>query len=270
MVAQMTRAGAERAIAAGNPRASGWPAPGGDLIVFQRRARDHAAEGNVPAVRVLLADGERLVRAGLRRLLAVGSDIVVAAEAASGREAVALATEIHPDVVLMNLRLPDLDGLEATRRITTHPDLSQVRVLILSDEDRDEELFGALRAGARGVLTSNAYPADLLRAVRVLHGGGVDLSPALTRRLIDHFASQSVPPRSTPELFDELTVREREVVALAAMGLTNHEIADRLVVSPATAKTHVSRSMVKLHVRDRAKLVALAYQAGLAQPRGRL
>jgi DNA-binding NarL/FixJ family response regulator len=263
---KMTRADAERAIVAGNPRASGWPAPNGDLIVFERRARDHAAEENVPAVRVLLADGERLVRAGLRGLLAVGRDIVVAAEAASGREAIALATEIHPDVVLMNLRLPDLDGLEATRRITTHPDLSQVRVLILSDEDGDEELFGALRAGASGVLTSDAYPADLLRAVRVLHGGGVDLSPALTRRLIDHFASQPVPPRSTPELFDELTVREREVVALAAMGLTNHEIADRLVVSPATAKTHVSRSMVKLHVRDRAKLVALAYQAGFAQP----
>jgi DNA-binding NarL/FixJ family response regulator len=180
-------------------------------------------------------------------------------------EAVALASEIHPHVVLI-ASLPDLDGTEATRRITADPELSEVGVLILTyEEERDEQLFAVLRAGASGFLTSDAEPAELVRAVRVLAGGGRQLSPSLTRRLIDEFAaSQPHPEAATPEQFDELTAREREVVALVALG-RNHEIAERLVVSDATVKTHVGRSMVKLDARDRAKLVALAYQTGFAQ-----
>jgi DNA-binding NarL/FixJ family response regulator len=202
----------------------------------------------------------------MRELLEEAGDIAVTGEAASGGEAVALASEIRPDVVLMNVRLPGLDGLEATRRIIADAELSQVEVLMLIKDERDEDLFGALRAGASGFLTMDTEPAELLRAVRALAGGGVQLSPTVTRRLIDEFASQPNPRRLTPELFEELTAREREVVALVASGLTNDEIAEQLVVSPATAKTHVSRSMVKLHAHDRAKLVALAYQTGFAQP----
>jgi DNA-binding NarL/FixJ family response regulator len=215
---------------------------------------------------VLLADGEKLVRAGLRELLEEGGDIAVAEEAASGREAVALASEIRPDVVLMNVRLPGLDGVEATRLIIADPKLSGVEVLMLSDDEGDEQLFSAVRAGAKGFLIRDTEPAELLRAVRVLAGGGVQLSPSVARRLIDEVASQPDPQRVTPELFEELSDREREVVRLVALGLSNDEIAERLVVSPATAKTHVSRSMLKLHAHDRAKLVALAYQTGFAQP----
>jgi DNA-binding NarL/FixJ family response regulator len=240
--------------------------------MFHRRTRNRPAEGTFAAVRVLLADGERLARAGLRELLNDEDDIAVAAEAASGPEAVALASEIHPHVVLINASLPELDGIEATRRITAEPELSEVGVLILTyEEERDEQLFAALRAGASGFLTRDAEPAEVVRAVRVLAGGGRQLSPSLTRRLIDEFAaSQPHPAAATPEQFEELTAREREVVALVALGLTNHEIAERLVVSDATVKTHVGRSMVKLHARDRAKLVALAYQTAFAQaPRRR-
>jgi DNA-binding NarL/FixJ family response regulator len=215
---------------------------------------------------VLLADHEPLVRDGWRELLEGQADIEVAAEAASGREAVALAYEIDPDVALINARVPGLDGVEATRRITAHREFSHVEVLLLSDDERDEDVFGALRAGASGFLTMDTDPAELLRAVRVLAGGGVHLSPSVTRRLIDEFVSTPVPDRSTPELFEKLSVREREVVALVALGLTNREIAERLVVSPATAKTHVSRSMAKLHVCDRAKLIALAYKTGFTLP----
>jgi DNA-binding NarL/FixJ family response regulator len=261
----MALASAVRAIAAGQP-APRWSARGGDLIVLDRRARDQAAEDKFPAVRVLLAAGEQLVRAGLRGLLEGRTDIAVAGEAASGREAVRLASELRPDVVLMSVRLPGVDGLEATRRITADPELSQVEVLILSEEERDEDLFGALRAGASGFLMMDTEPAELVRAVRVLAGGGVQLSPSVTRRLVDEFVSQPEPHRLTPELFEELTVREREVVTLVALGLTNDEIAERLVVSPLTAKTHISRSMAKLHAHDRAKLVALAYQTGFVQP----
>ncbi|HWE13242.1 MAG TPA: response regulator transcription factor [Solirubrobacteraceae bacterium] len=220
----------------------------------------------IAAVRVLLADGEKLMRARLRKFLEAHRDIAVAAEAASGSEAVALATEIRPDVVVMNVRLPGLGGVEATRRITTHQDLSAPGVLILCDEDRDEELLAALRAGARGLLRRDTHAAELQRAVRVLAGGGVQLSPSLTRRLVDKFASQPQPRRTTPARLAELTAREREVVALVAQGLTNHEIAEQLVVGLATAKTHVSRSMLKLQARNRAQLVALAHQTGIAQP----
>jgi DNA-binding NarL/FixJ family response regulator len=217
---------------------------------------------------VVLADGDKLVRAGWRGLLERESDIEVTAEATGGHEAVALAREIRSGVVLMNVRLPGLDGVEATRRITGHPELSEVEVLVLSEDERDEDLFGALRAGASGFLTMDTGPTEVLRAVRAVASGGMHLSPSATRRLIDEFLSQHARQRSTLELFEKLSVREREVVALVALGLTNCEIADRLVVSPATAKTHVARSMVKLHVRDRPKLIALAYQTGFAQPPG--
>jgi RNA polymerase sigma factor (sigma-70 family) len=241
-----------------------------DLVVLDRRdrfrspGRDRRAE-----IRVLLAHGENLSRACLRALLERETDITVAAETASGDEAVALALEVRPDVVLMGVRVSGLDALEATRRIIAHPELSQVEVLILSQDGRDEELFGALRAGASVFLMRDTEPAELLRGVRALAGGGVQLSPSVARRLIDEFASQPAPQRSSPELFEELTAREREVVRLVASGLTNKEIAERLVVSPATAKAHVSRAMRKLHVHSRAKLVSLAYQTGFAQPPSR-
>jgi DNA-binding NarL/FixJ family response regulator len=264
----MTVASGGRAIAAGQAPAPRWSAPGRELIVVDRRALDQAAEDKFPALRVVLADGKKLVRAGLRGLLEEGGDIAVAGEATNGHEAVSLASEIRPDVVLINVRVPGLDGIEATRRITGHPDLSKASVLILSyDEEPDADLFAALRAGASGFLSRDTEPAELLRAVRVLAGGGAHLTPSVTRRLIDRFASQPVPQSSTSELFEELTVREREVVALVALGLTNREIAERLVVSAATVKTHVSRSMTKLDVGARAKLVALAYQTGFAEPR---
>jgi DNA-binding NarL/FixJ family response regulator len=223
-----------------------------------------SADRKSPAVRVLITDSDKLVRAGLRRRLERESDIEVAAEAASGHEAVVLAREIRPNVVLMNVRLAALDGVEATRRITAQPELAAVEVLLLSENECDEDLFGALRAGASGFLSLDTDPAELLRAVRVLACGGMHLSPGATRRLIDVFVSRPAEPSSA--VFEKLSAREREVVALVAMGLTNCEIAERLVVSPATAKTHVSRSMIKLHVRDRAKLIALAYRTGFARP----
>jgi DNA-binding NarL/FixJ family response regulator len=222
------------------------------------------ANGNSPAVRVLLAHGDKLARTGWHRLLDGHSDIAVTGEAASGREAAVLACELRPDVVLMNVRLPDLGGVETTRQIFAHPELSEVEVLLLSEDERDEDLLAALRAGANGFLTMDTDPAELLRAVRVLARGGMQLSPSVTRRLIDRFVRQPAQQRSTVERFERLSVREREVVALVALGLNNREIAERLVVSPATAKTHVSRSMVKLHVRDRAKLIALLYETGFA------
>jgi DNA-binding NarL/FixJ family response regulator len=215
-------------------------------------------------VRVLLADGDRLVRAGLRELLNRGSGIQVAGEAANGRGAVALARRLRPDVVLMSVRLPDMDGVEATRRITARTG-AEVEVLLLTENERDADVVAALRAGATGVLTMDTEPAELLRAVRALAGGSIEFSPSVTLRLIDTFISHPQPQRSTPRSFEGLTAREREVVALVALGLSNDEIGDRLVVSPATAKTHVSRAMTKLDVRDRAKLVALAYQTGFVR-----
>jgi DNA-binding NarL/FixJ family response regulator len=263
MTSVMALADAERN---GTPSARRWSAPRGDVSFLDRRAPGRVAEAAVPAVRVLLAAGERLVRAAVRELLEVEDDITVAEEAASGWEAVALASEIRPDVVLMSARLPGLDGLEATRRITTRPELSRVRVLILGDDERDEDLFAALRAGASAVMSTAANPAELIRAVRALAGGGVQLSPRATLRLIERFAFPPIPEPSNPKRFEELTGREREVVALVALGRTNREIAEQLVVSGATVKTHVSRSMVKLDVHHRAKLVALAYETGFAAP----
>jgi DNA-binding NarL/FixJ family response regulator len=216
-------------------------------------------------ITVLLADDQALVRAGFKALLDASDGITVVGEAGDGAEAVRHAVELLPDVVLMDVRMPDVDGLEATRRIAADPRLADVRVIILTTFELDEYVFEALRAGASGFLLKDTEPVELLRAVRVVAQGEALLSPSITRRLVEEYASRS---RSTPlaaEL-DRLTDREREVVALAAEGLTNEEIAQRLVVSPATSKTHVSRAMIKLGVRDRAQLVVLAYESGLVKP----
>jgi DNA-binding NarL/FixJ family response regulator len=214
---------------------------------------------------VLLADDQALVRAGFRALLDAQPDITVVGEAGNGAEAARLAAETRPDVVLMDIRMPGTDGLEATRRITADPGLAGTRVLILTTFDEDEYVFEAVRIGASGFLVKDTEPVELLRAVRVVAEGEALLSPGVTRRLIGEFARRARPGRSMREL-DRLTSREREIVALVAEGLSNDEIAARLVVSPATAKTHVSRAMVKLAARDRAQLVVLAYETGLVRP----
>ena len=216
---------------------------------------------------VVLADDQALLRAGLRALLDNEPDITVLGEASDGGEALALVRDLHPDVVLMDIRMPGTDGLEATRLIVAEPALASTRVVVLTTFDLDEYVFEAIRAGASGFLVKDTEPTELLRAVRAVAGGDALLSPGVTRRLIGEFASRS---RSTTgpaaERLRVLTEREREVVALVGEGLSNDEIADRLVVSPATAKTHVSRAMVKLQVRDRAHLVVLAYESGLVRP----
>jgi DNA-binding NarL/FixJ family response regulator len=217
---------------------------------------------SVPAISVLLAEPMGLVRAGLRSLLEREQDITVVGETACGEEAVALATATRPDVVLMDIELPGLGALGATRQIRADSNLSQVRVAMLTADEREEDLFSALGSGASGFLVLDAEPIELLRAVRVVAGGGVQLSPWATRRLLEEFASIPDPASSQLARFEELTVRERDIVLLVALGLTNGEIAQRLVISPATVKTHVSRAILKLHARDRAKLVALAYQTG--------
>ncbi|MDH6136431.1 DNA-binding NarL/FixJ family response regulator [Kitasatospora sp. MAA4] len=221
-------------------------------------------------IRVLLADDQVLVRAGFRALLDAQPDIEVVGEAGDGATAVALAAELAPDVVLMDIRMPGVDGLEATRRIGDRAELAGVRVVVLTTFELDEYVFEALRAGAAGFLVKDTEPADLLRAVRVVAAGDALLSPGVTRRLIGEFAARSRAPgeRAGPSLtaLAALTEREREVLALVGMGLSNADIARRLVVSPLTAKTHVSRAMVKLGVRDRAQLVVLAYESGLVRP----
>ncbi len=216
-------------------------------------------------IKVLLADDQALVRAGFRALLDAQEDISVVAEAADGAEAVDLARRHAPDVVLMDIRMPNVDGLEATRRIVAEPRCEHVRVVILTTFDLDEYVFEALRVGASGFLVKDTEPADLIKGVRVVAGGDALLSPKVTRRLIAEFATRTKAPRPATTL-NALTDREREVVALVAGGLTNEEIAAKLVVSPATAKTHVSRAMIKLHARDRAQLVVIAYETGLVRP----
>ena len=216
-------------------------------------------------IRVLLADDQALVRAGFRALLDAQGDVEVVGEAGDGAEAVRLAVRYRPDVVLMDIRMPGLDGLEATRRIAADPALSGVRIVILTTFDLDEYVFEALRVGASGFLVKDTEPVDLLRGIRAVASGDALLSPGVTRRLIEEFASRARAPRPPTEL-SGLTEREREVMALVGAGLSNDEIAERLVVSPATAKTHVSRAMVKLGARDRAQLVVFAYEAGLVRP----
>jgi DNA-binding NarL/FixJ family response regulator len=216
-------------------------------------------------IRVLLADDQALVRAGFRSLLDAEDDVTVVGEACDGTEAVELARAERPDVVLMDIRMPGADGLEATRTIAGDASLTDVRVVILTTFDLDEYVFEALRVGASGFLVKDTEPVELLQAVRVVARGEALLSPGVTRRLIAEFASRSRAPIPAAELA-VLTDREREIVALVGEGLSNEEIAARLVVSPATAKTHVSRAMTKLNARDRAQLVVVAFQSGLVRP----
>jgi DNA-binding NarL/FixJ family response regulator len=217
-------------------------------------------------IRVGLADDQSLVRDGLRVQLGYAEGVTVVGEAANGEQAVALARQQHPDVLLMDIRMPVLDGIEATRRIRADPDLAAVRVLILTTFDLDEHVFAALTAGASGFLLKDATPEEIVYAVRVVAAGESLLAPAVTTRLVREFASRPTVGRPRAGLLDELTDREREVLVLVAQGLSNAEIAGRLVVSPLTAKTHVSRILTKLGLRDRTQLVIAAYEAGLVVP----
>ena len=216
-------------------------------------------------IRVVLADDQVLVRAGFRALLDAEPDVDVVGEASDGREAIELTRALVPDVVLMDVRMPELDGLSATRSIADDDALTEVHIVILTTFEQDEYVFEALRAGASGFLVKDTEPADLVRAVRAVAAGDALLSPGVTRRLIEEYASHAKGSEVAPAL-DELTEREREVMALVAEGLSNEEIAQKLFVSPATAKTHVSRAMVKLRARDRAQLVVFAYESGLVRP----
>jgi DNA-binding NarL/FixJ family response regulator len=240
-----------------------------EVAILDRRAlrRRPGSPETVPAVRVLLAESAGLIRAGLRSLLEREDDILVESMAASGEEAVALASDLRPDVVLMGMRVGGIGALPATRRIVSDPELREVRVVILTADECEEDLYGALGSGASGYLPLDTEPVELVRAVRVVAAGGAQLSPWAARRVLEAFASTHEPQPPQPGAFEELTMRERHVVSLAARGLTNSEIAEQLVVSPATVKTHVSRAMLKLHARDRAKLVALAYQTGFVELR---
>jgi DNA-binding NarL/FixJ family response regulator len=215
-------------------------------------------------IRVVLADDQALVRAGFRALLDAQDDVEVVGEASTGTEAISLTRQLLPDVVLMDVRMPEMDGLAATRAIAQDESLAGVRIVILTTFELDEYVFESLKAGASGFLVKDTEPADLVRAVRAVAGGDGLLSPGVTRRLIAEYASHA-KESPTPAL-EPLTEREREVMALVGEGLSNEEIAARLFVSPATAKTHVSRAMVKLGARDRAQLVVFAYESGLVRP----
>jgi DNA-binding NarL/FixJ family response regulator len=216
-------------------------------------------------IRVLLADDQALVRGGFRALLDAEDDLEVVGEASDGEEALRLARARRPDVVLMDIRMPGVDGLAATRAIAEDERLAGVRVVILTTFDLDEYVYEALAGGASGFLVKDTEPAELIAGVRAVARGDALLSPGVTRRLIAQFASRARSPSPFTGL-DELTERESEIVTLVGTGLSNQEIADRLVVSPLTAKTHVSRAMVKLGARDRAQLVVIAYEAGLVRP----
>jgi DNA-binding NarL/FixJ family response regulator len=216
-------------------------------------------------IKVVIADDQDLVRIGLRTLVDSEEDLAAVGEAADGLGAVAVARAERPDIVLMDVRMPGIDGIEATRRIVADPGLEATRVIVLTTFELDEYVFDALRYGASGFLTKDTKPAELLRAIRLVAGGEALLSPSVTRRVVREFATRpSRVLRPHPQLH-ALTEREREIVGLVGEGLSNDEIAQRLVVSPATARTHVSRAMIKLGARDRAQLVVFAYQSGLVE-----
>ena len=216
--------------------------------------------------RVVLAEDQPMVRSGFRALLESEPDNEVVGEAATGIEALEQVRELQPDIVVMDIRMPEMDGLEATRRITADQALSGTRVLVLTTFELDEYVFDALHAGASGFLLKGGEPADLIQAIRVVAGGDALLAPSVTRRLIQTYVSRPQPsPKAPPPGLDELTAREREVLGLIATGLTNAEIAQTLQLSPLTAKTHVSRILMKLRARDRVQLVVMAYQGGLVE-----
>jgi DNA-binding NarL/FixJ family response regulator len=217
-------------------------------------------------IRVALVDDQELVRAGFRTLIESAHGLEVVGEAADGEDAVHLVRDHHPDVVLMDVRMPRVDGIEATKRIHDLPGAGNVRVLVLTTFDLDEYVHAALRTGASGFLLKDASPAELLNAIRVVHEGDALLAPSITRRLIEDFARRARPDQASTRVLQDLTERELEVLTLVARGLSNAEIADELVVSPATAKTHVSRVLSKLGARDRAQLVVIAYETGLVSP----
>jgi DNA-binding NarL/FixJ family response regulator len=217
-------------------------------------------------IRVALVDDQALVRAGLRVLIESEADLELAGEASDGADAVELARRELPHVVLMDISMPQVDGLEATRRIVADPELAIVKVIILTTFATDEHVFEALRAGASGFCVKDAEPSELLHAIRVVVSGDALMSPGPTRRLIEEYVSRPELSHAIPTQVEWLTEREREVLSLVAAGLSNADIATRLVVSPATAKTHVSRAMRKLHAHDRAQLVVIAYETGLVAP----
>jgi DNA-binding NarL/FixJ family response regulator len=216
-------------------------------------------------ITVALVDDQALLRAGFRALIEAEADLEVVAEASDGREALDVISQHRPDVVLMDIRMPGVDGLEATRQIMSDPALEGVHVVILTTFDLDEYVFEAVRIGASGFLVKDTEPADLLAGIRAVAAGDALLSPGVTRRLISEFADRSRGTANSGVL-EALTDREREVVGLVGEGLNNEEIGARLFMSPATAKTHVSRAMIKLHARDRAQLVVIAYESGLVRP----
>lgn len=217
-------------------------------------------------ITVAIVDDQPLIRTGLRTMLEHAPDLEIVGEADDGEKAVTLVRRHRPDVVLMDIRMPRLDGIEATRRITADPGLAAVRVVMLTTFDLDDYVHAAIRAGASGFMLKDARPEDILSAVRVVAAGDALLAPSITRRLIAELAARPAEPPAPPTELAALTEREREVLALVGRGLSNAEIAERLYVSPATAKTHVSHIMTKLYARDRAQLVVLAYESGLVRP----
>ncbi|NEW51950.1 response regulator transcription factor [Nocardia cyriacigeorgica] len=220
-------------------------------------------------IRVLLVDDQPLIRSGFRALLDLEDDIDVVAEAGDGSEGLALARQHRPDIALIDIQMPVLDGIETTRHIAADPELARVHVVILTNYGLDEYVFEALRAGAAGFLVKDIEPEDFLHSVRVAARGDALLAPSITRRLIDRYVSTRPVAVGGGAGLDELTNREREAVALVARGLSNDEVAEQMVISPLTAKTHVNRAMTKLRARDRAQLVVLAYESGLVAPRDR-